>query len=186
MSNKIIKPQKQTKKNGNWKWGIGGIAVFVLVVLGVLVGVSVSGNTQQTQELTYAINDAGELAIPVSDITEEFQYIDYGAAHDLLLMRDSEGHFHTAFNTCEECFSRGNARFTYRNGILTCQSCGNQFNVSSIGTASWGGCQPVAIPEDYREDTETELIFPAQLLTYSEDMFQSWENNDFSVTLEGY
>ena len=70
--------------------------------------------------------------------------------------------------------------------MLTCSICGNQLSVSSVADASWGGCQPIAIPAEYRDDTETELVFSGDLLKYSEDMFDTWENGDFSTTLETY
>lgn len=189
MSNKAIKKDTENEKKktgGKWKWAVAGVLAIILLGIGVAVGISISGNSEQTQEQSIAVNENGELIIPVSDISEDFEYIDYGEPQELLLWRDENDNFHTAFNTCQECFPKGNAHYTYENGILTCQSCGNQIDVSSMGEAMWGGCQPVAIPAEYREDTETEIRLPVSLLTYSKEMFQSWEDGDFSVTLENF
>lgn len=124
--------------------------------------------------------------MPTANLTEDFQEVDYGGSHTLLFWRDEDGTIYTAFNACQECYARGNARYTYQNGTLRCQACGNQIDVQTMRTAAWGGCQALAIPAAYRADTKTEIVFPAKLLTYSDTMFQAWDGGDFSSTLENY
>ena len=46
--------------------------------------------------------------------------------------------------------------------------------------------QPVAIPADYRDDTENELVFSKSLLEYSQEMFENWENGDLAMTMEAF
>lgn len=141
---------------------------------------------QANQTLRFDLEENGDLVIPTDDIAEELTYIDYGGSHQILIWKDNNEDMHTAFNTCQECFSRGNANYTYNNGTLTCSVCGNQIDMSSLADTSWGGCQPVSIPMEYRDDTESEIILSEELLKYSEEMFEAWENGDFSITLETY
>lgn len=126
---------------------------------------------QANQVLRFDLEENGNLVVSPDDIVEDFTYIDYGSSHQILIWKDNEEDMHTAFNTCQECFSRGDANDTYSNGTLTCSVCGNQIDISSLADTSWGGCQPVSIPIEYRDDTEDEMILSEKLLKYSEDMF---------------
>lgn len=143
-------------------------------------------NRPESGTMELSLQEDGSLLIPVSEMKEAFQYVDYGETQQILVWREENGEIHTAFNTCQECFPRGNARYIYQHGILTCQSCGNQIPVETMGASSWGGCQPVAIPAEYRGDTDTEIRIPESLLDYSREMFETWENGDFSVTMAEY
>lgn len=140
----------------------------------------------ESVQSAYNLDKDGNLIIPIADIVDDFTYVDYGGSHQILIWKDNNEKIHTAFNTCQECIARGEARYSYNDGILTCSVCGNQVNVSSLSEENWGGCQPVAIPEAYRDDTEDTIVISAELLQYSEDMFAEWEKDDFSTTLEAY
>lgn len=201
MSNKLIKRPNSTDSTGKGKsirqiiLGISIIA-FILVIVFLFIFLNhrnpvadLDGTNkivQTSQELKYNLSENGSLIIPKNDIVEDVTYIDYGGSHQILIWKDNQDAMHTAFNTCQECFSRGDAHYTYNNGTLTCSICGNPLTVSSLADESWGGCQPVSIPAEYRDDTESELIFSDELLKYSEDMFEAWEKDDFSSTLEVY
>ena len=177
--------QKRNSVDTAWKVIIAGL--FVVVLIGMIVMLWTANSTGESAPVqTFSLNENGDLILPISELHEEFQYVDYGGVHDLLLWQDSDGTFYTAFNSCQECNSRGNARYTYNNGLLTCQSCGNQIEVQSMRSESWGGCQPIAIPVEYRADTETEVVIPAAVFTYSDAMFQLWDSGDFSMTLESF
>lgn len=177
--------QKRNSVDAAWKVIIAGL--FVIVLIGMVVMLWAANSTDESAPIqTFFLNENGDLLLPISELNEGFQYVDYGGNHDLLLWQDSDGTFYTAFNSCQECYSRGNARYTYNNGLLTCQSCGNQINVQSMRSESWGGCQPITIPVEYRADTETEIIIPAAVFTYSDAMFQLWDSGDFSMTMENF
>ena len=193
MSNKLKKKTNDTGKGKSSKKIIWGMAIVALILIIVFLFIFIFLNQRNTgetgltdQEQKYAPDENGNLIIPKEDIVENVTYIDYGGSHQILIWKDNDDTMHTAFNTCQECFSRGDAHYTYSNGVLTCSICGNQLSVSSLADASWGGCQPVAIPAEYRDDTETELVLSGDLLKYSEDMFDTWEKGDFSTTLETY
>ena len=170
-------------------WKIAVVVLILLVLVGGVIALLVTAwggsSTQQDESaITITPNENGDLVVPTANLTEDFQEMDYGGSHTLLFWRDDDGTIYTAFNACQECYARGNARYTYQNGTLRCQACGNQIDVQTMRTAAWGGCQPLAIPAAYR--AETEIVLPAKLLTYSDTMFQAWDGGDFSSTLENY
>lgn len=177
--------QKKNSVDTTWKIIIAGLFVIVLVGMVIMLW-SVNSTSESTPVQTFSLNSDGDLILPISELNEGFQYVDYGGAHELLVWQDSDGTVYTAFNSCQECYPRGNARYTYNNGTLTCQSCGNQISVQSMRSESWGGCQPIAIPASYRADTENEIVIPAELFTYSDAMFQLWDSGNFSMTMESY
>lgn len=181
---KTAKP-KRNRVDTAWKAII--IGSFMIVLIGMIVMLWAANSTNGSAPIrTFSLNENGDLVLPISELGEGFQYIDYSGDHSLLLWQDSDGTFYTAFNSCQECYPRGNARYVYDNGILTCQSCGNQIAVQSMRSESWGGCQPIAISAGYWADTETEVVIPADLFTYSALMFQLWDSGDFSMTIENF
>ena len=191
MSNKLKKKTNDTGKGKSSKKIILGVATVALILIIFFLFIFLNQrNTNETgltdQEQKYVPDENRNLIIPKEDIVENVTYIDYGGSHQILIWKDNNDTMHMAFNTCQECFSRGDARYTYSNGVLTCSICGNQLSVSSLTDASWGGCQPVAIPTEYRDDTEDNLILSEKLLNYADDMFDAWENGTFSTSLETY
>ena len=186
----MSKTKKKQERVTERVWKIAVVVLILLLLVGGAIAIIVTAWGSSTQQdagaITITPNENGDLVVPTANLTEDFQEVDYGGSHTLLFWRDEDGTFYTAFNACQECYARGNARYTYQNGTLRCQACGNQIDVQTMRTAAWGGCQPLAIPAAYRADTETEIVFPAKLLTYSDTMFQAWDGGDFSSTLENY
>lgn len=162
------------------------IIIAVAIVIAVIAIIAVVSSFQNEAQYTVSVNADGNVVIPMTDVHEEFHHFDYGGPQQLLVWKEQEGVYHTAFNTCEECYSTGRASYEFQNGTLTCQACGNSMAVTGMGNDAWGGCQPVAIPEEYRADTDSEIVIPAAVLQYSENMFETWDSGDFSVTLEEY
>jgi len=187
MKQKNTARQRSLSFDLTWKLILAGLTLLVLLVAGFAVwSANSTEEIAQVQTISAAPDEAGNLTVPLSDFTDDFAFVDYGGEHQLLLWRDTNGTVYTAYDSCQECYSRGNAHYTYSNGVLTCAACRNRVNVSTMATASWGGCQPIAIPAEYRADTDAAVVFPAELLQYSTEMFQTWDNGDFSVTLENY
>ena len=185
MSNKLKKrnlPTVKKKKTGAVIGAICGVGA-IAVILGIAFS---TGSQSPSDHLTAQLNESGDFVIAKEDIGDAFYHYDYGGEHDVLIWKDESGTIRTAFNTCEECFSKGNARYEYQNGKLVCQSCRNELPIASFGNKSWGGCQPVAVPVDYRTDTEELIVIPSKVMTFADDMFAGWENGDFTVTLESY
>lgn len=160
--------------------------IAAVIVIAVIVIIAIVASLREVEQRTAKINTDGNLVIPISKVKDEFHVFSYGETQEMLVWREAEGVYHTAFNTCEECYATGRAGYTFQNGVLTCQACGNTMNVSDMGNNAWGGCQPVAIPQEYRTDTDTEIVIPTAVLQYSDDMFGMWDNGDYSITLENY
>ncbi len=183
MSNKIKKSKIQSDKKRNRFWICAfGIPLAVIVLV---IAVVIKEQTRETN-VSVTLNSNGDFVVNVADIGNEFYNYDYGGEHDILIWKDGNGTVRTAFDTCEECFSTGNAHYEYENGVLVCQSCQTEFPINSFGNKSWGGCQPVAVATDYRTDTEEQIIIPAEVLNYANDVFEAWKAGDFTVTMENY
>lgn len=161
------------------------VIAVAAVMIAVTVIIIVTSFQERDQRLA-SVNADGDLVIPMSKVREDFHFFEYGGPQELLVWREAEGVYHTAFNTCEECYASGQARYIYQDGTLTCQACGNSMSVTGMGNDAWGGCQPVAIPEEYRNDSDTEIVIPGAVLQYSEDMFAMWDSGNFTTTLETY
>ena len=165
------------------------ITLTAIFVVSIFVYIALSNNntsTSSTDSIKVAKNSDGSLAVPVSELGPGLNYIDYGYERSILALTDAEGVVRTAYNTCLECYLSGNAHYTLSNSQLTCRACGNSYSVDGLGTPSWGGCQPVSIPPEYREDNEDEIVFPSKLLAFAEDMFSQWNNGEFDTSLQYY
>lgn len=77
-----------------------------------------------------------------------------------------------AYNTCQSCAGSPNAYFVYQDGVLTCQNCGNQFGLDTIG-ANVGGCNPQPVA-DYSVEDST-IIVPTSELKDVVSEFENWK-----------
>lgn len=185
MSNKLSKKKlaaideqkKQKKRN---------MIIAAASAIAVIAVIAVVYSLSARNRFSPGINADGNVVIPMSEVHNDFHQFDFGGSVELLVWREQEGVYHTAFNTCEECYASGQASYRYQNGTLTCGFCGNVMNVSGMGNDAWGGCQPVAIPDQYRQDSDTEIVIPGAVLQYADNMFARWDEGDFSITLETY
>lgn len=175
-----LKRQKKKRR----KQIIIGASISVCVITLIVV---LAFNAQPSSStLNIASDSNGDLHIAMDSLQNGLNYIDYGSDEELLLWKDSDGVIRTAFDTCEECYSRGNVHFTLSGSTLTCNLCGTTQSVSTLGTDSWGGCQPISITPDMRNDTDTEVIISDAILSYAEDMFSHWDASDYSVSFADY
>ena len=177
---------EKKRKNRRMALVATGIVVAVSVILALVL---FAGNDKGSSEtISLAKNSDGSLTVPKSALGNGMTTIDYGYEQSILVMTDLYGIVRTAYNTCFDCFASGNALYSLiqSNTTLLCRSCGTTYPATILGTSSWGGCQPVSIPPDYRNDTAEEIVFPSQLLAYAEDMFAQWKNFDYTLSLEGY
>ena len=188
--------QLQQQKERRRKYIIVGVSVSVFII-GLIVALIVilqprqgsqtpAGRIATSSTIQLAPDSNGDLRVPLNRLQNRLQYIAYGGREELLLWRDSNGVIRTAFDTCEECYSRGNVRFTLSGNILTCSQCGVTQPVSVLGTEGWGGCRPVAVTPAMRNDTDTEVVVPAAVLAYARDMFSRWNASDFSISFAAY
>jgi hypothetical protein len=128
----------------------------------------------------------GDLRIPKDRLQNRLNYIAYGGKEDLIVWKDNNGEIKTALDTCEECYSKGSVHLTLSGSILSCSLCGTTQAVSVLGTEGWGGCRPISITPAMRNDTDTEVVLPAEVLTFARVMFSRWDALDFSVSFADY
>lgn len=76
-----------------------------------------------------------------------------------------------AYNTCQSCAGSPYAYFEYANGLLTCQNCGNQFSLDSVG-AVVGGCNPLPVGAASIEGDS--VVIPTSELKATAPAFANW------------
>ena len=163
-------------------------ATFIIacVVVALVLTNGASGATYKPETITVDKSSDGSVSVPLSALSTNLSYIDYGYDLNLLARIDSNGIIRTAYNTCFECFDIG-AHYSLSGSYrLVCDACGNTYSINTLGTSDWGGCQPVAIPPEYRNDNDTEIVFSNELITYAEEMFTQWKSSDYDLSLENY
>ena len=196
MGNKTRKIQEaeQRKKKQRLYMIIGGAAALsAIIIITVIILVQSNKTAYQYNPVSTAAHNVrlspdsnGDLRVPYESLEPGITYISYGGHEEIIVLQNFYGQYMTAFDTCEECYIRGNVHFTLRGNTLICNACGTWQDVAVLGTPEWGGCKPVSIIPAFREDTDTELVFPAELLSYARDMFSHWSVYDFGVTLDVY
>ena len=117
---------------------------------------------------------ADGLAIPLDSLSAEPRFVDWeqdGTAMQLIALLDGN-QVRLAYNTCQSCAGSPYAYFEYADGLLTCQNCGNQFGLDSVG-AVVGGCNPLPVGEASVEGDS--VVIPASELKANADAFANWK-----------
>ena len=186
MSKRTVQKQArlEKKKKKQIKQLIIGSVVTVAVIIVVVFLVNFSPTALSSQNIS--LDENGDLRIPVAGLQKNLNYIDFGGNEELIVWKNNDGEIRTAFDTCAECYPGGNVHFTLDGTTLTCSFCGTTQAVSMLGSAEWGSCRPLSIIPDYRSDTDTEVVVPADVLSYSAQMFNAWDADDFSISLADY
>ena len=193
---KKIELLEQQKKKRQKRIIIGvfvSVCIIAIAVVVIIVSQKQKPDTQPSvggvtpaPTIRLALDSNGDLRVPVDTLENRLNYITYGGKEELIFLKDSNGGIRTAFDTCEECYPGGKVRFTLSGGTLTCSLCGTRQPQSVLGTDSWGGCKPISITPNMRNDTDTEVVIPAGILNYAIDMFAHWDRSDFSVSFGTY
>lgn len=115
----------------------------------------------------------GELVIDKAQLSSDARYINYtsdGVTIQILAGIASDGSYRASLNTCQSCNPSPKAFFTYSDGILTCQNCGNQFTMDDVGISA-RGCNPMLVP--YFE-TEDQITISTEVLADYRALFEAW------------
>lgn len=151
-------------------------AVLICMMLLSACGSSSTDNSGDTVTyITVEADSDGNLVIDTSIATEYATYVNYKAEDatiQLLLVRDSDGNLHYAFNTCQTCNPSPKAYFVQDGNKFTCQNCGNSFTVDEVGVTK-GGCNPANISSV--TENEDTLIISAEYLDQYSGNFASWQ-----------
>lgn len=175
---------------------IWGLATITLMLFGVLAlsgcasnsakagttpttaGTTSSNQSQQTpQRETQSVQQGGSLTIALKDLTDKAQFYPItlnGARMEVLAFKDKTGKVHTAFNTCQVCYSSGKGYYVQEGDYLVCQNCGNKFGVDQVEIKT-GGCNPLPIFENEKKTTDSEISVPYETLKKSESFFVNWK-----------
>ncbi|HAH63520.1 MAG TPA: DUF2318 domain-containing protein [Treponema sp.] len=120
-----------------------------------------------------------DIVIKVSEIDKNAVFfpadID-GTRIEVLAVRAPDGTVRTAFNTCQVCYNSGRGFYRQEGSVLVCQNCGNRFRMSQVGVRA-GGCNPVPIPEQYKQETDTKMTVPLALLKQAKSIFGNWKRS---------
>lgn len=152
-----------------------GLLMLLLLTL-LLTGCSGSPNAPQAASPTETQPGEAEagLTIPLDSLSAEPVFVDWeqdGTAMQLIALLDDSGQARLAYNTCQSCAGSPYAFFTYANGLLTCQNCGNQFGLAAVG-AVVGGCNPMPVGESRIEDGQ--VVVPVSELQKAAPAFANW------------
>lgn len=97
-----------------------------------------------------------------------------GTQMEILAIRDADGQIHTAFNTCQSCYTSGNGRYEADGTELVCQNCGFHFTAEQVGVETGGGCNPWPILDGDKIETADTIEISYDFLKASRDIFANW------------
>lgn len=144
--------------------------LFVIITIVVIATLFVLIGGEKTDEKTAVVdsklNDNGDFVIKESEVNDEITFYNTevnGINVQLIIVRASDGTIRTVFNTCQVCNPSPKAYFVREGEYLVCQNCGNKYHIDKLGLEK-GGCNPIPITEDEREDKDGNIVIPAKLL----------------------
>ncbi|WP_227018878.1 DUF2318 domain-containing protein [Sinanaerobacter chloroacetimidivorans] len=135
------------------------------------------GDAGQGSAAIPAVNENGDLEIPIADITEDatfYAYDELDSKMEVIAVKASDGTIRTAFNTCQVCYGSGRGYYIQEGDSLVCQNCGNRFGMDDVALTR-GGCNPVPIPDDKKEANGESIIISKEFLKEAEVIFQNWK-----------
>lgn len=179
MNNNKNKGKGSAGKNSNLLLGIVAVIVIGVAAL-TFFNRNKAGNTADGSKASVvaATDENGNLVIPVSEITETatfYSYDELDTYMEVLAVKASDGTIRTAFNTCQVCYASGRGYYIQDGDVLVCQNCKNRFKMDDIQVAK-GGCNPVPIFDEWKEETDTTITIPKDLFVEAEGIFKSWKN----------
>lgn len=166
---------------------LGGIALCLVV--GILLWNVKAGNGEseiaQTEEAKQSdVSTAkslqienGAVEIPLSDLSSKAKFYDVeidGTKLELLAVKASDGTIHTAFNTCQVCYSSGRGYYVQEGDQLVCQNCGNRFPIGEVGVTR-NGCNPVPILENERTVDKDSIKISESFFEKYVTIFKNWK-----------
>ncbi|ROR26400.1 putative membrane protein DUF2318 [Mobilisporobacter senegalensis] len=182
-----MEKKSRNKKNNNLMYAAMGIALIAVLVnflpdknkkpdpKSVVSDNSIQNPVDNVVKVT--LNEDGNMAIPLSDITEDATFYSYdndGLNMEVIAIKASDGSIRTAFNTCQVCFGSGLAYYEQEGDKLVCQNCGNQFTADEVELIK-GGCNPVPINEDVKDITDSEILISKAFLDENKVIFENWK-----------
>lgn len=183
--NKNSKNSNNTKSSNNTKrrlaFLVGGIALCLVV--GIVLWNVKAGNQANESDQASANKSVqtenGDVKIPLSNLSSKATFYDAklnGTKVELLAVKASDGSIHTAFNTCQVCYSSGRGYYVQEGDELVCQNCGNRFPINEVGVTR-NGCNPVPILENERTMDKDSITISSTFLEKYVTIFKNWKTS---------
>lgn len=152
-------------------------AVVIIGISAALTACSKKTESKADNQTSKNLNEAGDLVIPVSEISETANFYPVnvdGKDMEVLAVKAPDGTIRTAFNTCQICYSSGRGYYKQQGDLLVCQNCGNRFSMDLVEVES-GGCNPWPIFDKDKTATDESITIPSDFLKESEQIFANWK-----------
>ena len=175
------KQNKNSKNNRNSKSRLtaflGGIVICLAAGI-IIWNIGVGTQSKESDTTTKTVQaENGDIRIPLSDLSSTAAFYDAevdGTKVELLAVKASDGSIHTAFNTCQVCYSSGRGYYVQEGDELVCQNCGNRFPINEVGVTR-NGCNPVPILENERTMDDSSITIPDSFLKKYVAIFENWK-----------
>ncbi|MDD2378048.1 MAG: DUF2318 domain-containing protein [Bacilli bacterium] len=151
------------------------LIVVSIITLFVITGCGKSNKSNKTEIIDYQLAENGDFVMAESEVKDEITFYNVNVNDinvQLIIVRASDGTIRTVFNTCQVCNPSPKAYFVREGDYLVCQNCGNRYHIDKLGLER-GGCNPIPISGSEREDSDGNIIIPAELL---EEMAPRFKN----------
>lgn len=174
---------KTNNKNGKKPSLLYVIAgLLVVIVAGTFLIKNVNNKneittTTKTSAAKATLSEAGDLVIPIADVSDQAKFYEYdadGTKLEVIAIKASDGTIRTAFNTCQVCFSSGRGYYKQEGNQLVCQNCGNRFSPDDVEVTK-GGCNPVPIQEADKTIDNTNITISKDYLNSAKELFDNWK-----------
>ena len=136
------------------------------------------GQEKNAQTIGQVEQKSGNMVIRKSAITSHPSFFPYeinGTKMEVLAVKASDGSIRTAFNTCQVCYSSGKGYYKLDGDTLVCQNCGNRFSSDQVEVQK-GGCNPVGITKEYKEETSETITIPKDFFDQTRQIFANWKD----------
>lgn len=162
--------KKDQRKHKIQLIGLTVAAVVLVVIIVIFNGLKPLGPKKAQVK--------GDLIIDKAEITETVKFYPYQVGDirmEVLAVKAPDGTIRTAFNTCQVCFGSGRGHYKQEGDTLVCQNCGNRFGLDDIEKVR-GGCNPVPILENEKQEDDARIIIPEALLKQYKVIFENWKD----------
>lgn len=153
------------------------LSVLLLAVLSLFAACGRETGQAQAGTIRYTeitADPSGMISLSTEEITETacfYNYLTGSITVQLVAIRDSAGHAHIAFNTCQSCSPSPKAYYSQNGELLQCANCGFTFSPEEVGLVQ-GGCSPWPI-EGVKIGPD-EITLPIASLEAMASRFASW------------
>ena len=155
----------------------GGLVVLLAVVI---IGLTLPfGDKQKNESGKKEIQKEGDITISKDEISENVSFYPYeinGVNLEVMAVKATDGTIRTAINTCQICYSSGRGYYKQEGTTIVCQNCGNVYTADDVEVIS-GGCNPVPITSEYKEDAADTITISRELLEEYQVIFENWKTN---------